>query len=292
MVTVLTWGFNFVAIKILYSEFPPAGLALLRYLGTALFLLAVCLIRKESLRTEKSDFWRVQFAGFLSTGLYLPLFMKGMEGTTPAEGAIVLATAPVFTYLLSCVVGQEKFAGGALIGSLVAFVGVVTVILGGQVAGHGSLSANLIVLLSSVVWAFSAVVTRPLVAKYGPLPTFTMGMPAALPTMLLYGGASLAHTNFARVDTLGWLMYVFVFAGSGGIGFVFFYRGIQQIGAGGATLYQYFVPPVAALSAWLVMGKTMVPLQLAGFVVVLTGVVLSGMARSRATVVLTPVPEP
>ena len=52
-------------------------------------------------------------------GAYQVFFMEGMRGTTSAEGAIVLATIPIFVFLLSCLFKQEKFSGSALVGTIV-----------------------------------------------------------------------------------------------------------------------------------------------------------------------------
>jgi drug/metabolite transporter (DMT)-like permease len=69
---------------------------------------------------------------------------------------------------------------------------------------------------------------------------------------------------------------------SGVIAFACFYAGLRQIGAGSATLYQYFVPPLAALFSWIIMKKPLGPLQFMGLAVVLTGVVLAPKAREAA----------
>jgi drug/metabolite transporter (DMT)-like permease len=280
-ITVLSWGFNFVALKVLYVEMPPSAASLLRWAVMFALLVGIARFRGERLRPEPGDFWKIQGVGFLALGFYIVLFMEGMRGTTPAEGAIVMATSPVFTYLLSCAVRQERFDGVALIGSLIAFTGVSIVILGGAADGHGSPVSNLIVLAGSAVWALSAVAMKPLLRRYAPTALLAMAMPGALPALLPYGIAASIALDYGAISPLAWGMFASVAVVSGVVGFICFYAGMREVGPSGASLYQYLIPPTAALFAWMVLGRALAPVQWAGFVVVLCGVATAGRARAR-----------
>lgn len=281
-ITSLSWGFNFVALKELYREMTPPAVALLRFVVMFTLLVLICLAKRERLIPKREDFWHIQGVGFVALGMYMVLFMEGMKGTTPAEGAIVLATSPIFTFLFTCILKQEKFSAPALAGSLIAFIGVVLVILGGSAAGHGSLEGNLTILVAALVWAGGAVMMKPLLSKYSPVAVLTMAMPGALPVLLPYALAATLATDFTRITPTGWFNFTTVAVMSGVVAFVCFYTGLRQIGASAAALYQYFVPPIAALTAWLVMGKALGPIQFVGLAVVLGGVAYAGQARARA----------
>lgn len=281
-ITSLSWGFNFVALKELYREMSPPAVSVVRFGVMFVLLVLICLAKRERLVPERKDAGRILAVGFVTMGIYMVLFMEGMKGTTPAEGAIVLATAPIFTFLFSCALKQERFSASALAGSLVAFVGVVLVILGGSAAGHGSVQGNLTILASSVVWATGAVMMKPLLSRYSPVAVLTMAMPGALPALLPYGLAATFATDFARISPTAWFNFSTVAVMSGVVAFVCFYTGLRQIGASAAVLYQYFVPPIAAFFAWVVMGKALGPIQFLGLAVVLGGVAYAGQARARA----------
>lgn len=281
-ITALSWGFNFVALKELYREMAPPVVSVVRYGVMFVLLVLICLVKRESLVPKREDFWRIQGVGFIAMGLYMILFMEGMKGTTPAEGAIVLATAPIFTFLFSCILKQERFSLSALVGSLIAFFGVILVILGGSAAGHGSLQGNFTILIAAIVWAGGAVMMKPLLNRYAPVAVLTMAMPGALPVLIPYGLAATLATDFTRITPMGWFNFSTVAVMSGVVAFVCFYTGLRQIGASAAVLYQYFVPPIAAFFAWVVMGKALGPIQFLGLAVVLGGVAYAGQARARA----------
>jgi drug/metabolite transporter (DMT)-like permease len=281
VVTVLSWGFNFVALKLLYDEMSPAAVAVVRFVMMYGLLLLVCRLRRESLRFPLRDAPAILTLGFVSMGVYMILFLEGMQTSAPAEGAIILASAPVFTGILAVFAGQERFSGRALLGGLIAFAGVVTVILAGQAQTQepGGMLGNAMIFVSAAVWAGSVVMMRPLLVRYSPTQLLTMSMPGALLVLLPYGLIPAITVDWSGISLVGWSLLVHVSALSGVIAFIGFYAGVRQIGGGGAMLYQFFVPPTAAMFGWLVMGKSLYPMQGAGLVVVVLGVYLSSRYR-------------
>lgn len=294
LLTVTAWGFNFVAMKRLYGEgvqpdpqMSASSVALLRYVGMWVLLVLVCKARGESLRYPPGHTLRFLWMGFLSMGLYMVLFLEGMRTSTAAEGAIILGTAPVLTALIAVAAGQERFVSKTLIGTLIAFAGVCVVVLAGaKHGGESRLIGNLLILTSALVWAYGSVFSRNLVSRYSPYSVLALSMPGALPLLVPYGLADSLALDYAafRADT--WFMFGWVVVAAGVIGFIGFFEGVRQIGAPAAMLYQYFVPPIAALSAFLVMGSALLPLQLVGLAVVLMGVATAQRARTRAALAL------
>ncbi len=278
-VTVLIWGLNFIALKLLYNEIEPPALALVRYVVMTVFLALLCLARRETLRYPPGEAGKILFGGFIGMGAYMVLFLEGMRGTTAAEGAIMLSTAPIFTILLSARLGQEHASAGAFVGSVIAFAGVGMVVLTGHSGGHGSLLGNGLVLISAAVWAFYVVLTRPILARHSPLRTLTLSMPGALVALLPWGLGPALDADLRSFSLQGWLLFAHVSLLAGSLAFVLFYEGVRKVGAGGATLYQFLVPPCAALFAWLLTGRALVPLQWVGMAVAVAGVAWASWSR-------------
>ncbi|HEY0868652.1 MAG TPA: DMT family transporter [Fimbriimonas sp.] len=283
-VTVLSWAFNFVALKSLYAQMTPPAVSLVRFAAMYLVLIAICAARREPLALPKEHRFRILLAGFISMGAYMVLFLEGMSSTSASEGAIVLATAPVFTFVMACAVKQERFSVAALAAAVVAFVGVALVILGGAGApsSGGSLKGNLIILASAAVWASSVVVMKPVLVDVSPLRMLTLSMPAGLLALIPYGGVAVVQTDYSAIDLRGWLMFGHVAILSGVVAFLCFYEGIRKVGASTATLYQFFVPPTTVFFAWLAFGEKIAPLQAVGLAVIIVGVASSYKARMAA----------
>lgn len=285
---MVLWGFNFVALKLLMKDdlVSPATAALARWFIMTAVLVVFCLVRKLPLRYPKGEAWRIHLQGFLAMGIYMVLFTVGMHTSGASEGAIILGCSPLFTLLLAVVFRQEKFRPSILFGTLLAFGGVSMVVLGSPDTHRGSpsLLGNLLIFISAIVWAFSAVVSKPITAKVDPFVLTTLAMPAGLIALLPFGWNDFVHTDWAHLPILNWTMLFYFSLGAGALGFMGFYTGVKQAGAAGAMLYQYFVSPLAALSSWLVLNKPLGAPQLLGLGVVIAGVWFANRARNRSAV--------
>ena len=278
---MLVWGFNFVAVKLLYLQMTPAALALVRFVPMYLLLLLFCRVRGERIQYTRESI-PVLWQGFLSLGVYMILFLEGMDRTSPAEGAIILASAPVFVAIMSVLAKQERFTPGAILGAAIAFVGTAIVIASGAQSKDGSLIGNLLVLSSAVVWAYSSVLSKPLVNKYSPLQSLTLSMPAALPILIPYGLQRSLEVPWSNLTTQTWLMFLHIVVGAGFIGFLGFYEGVKDRGPAAAMLYQFFVPIIAAVSAYLMLRQGLNWWQALGLGIVILGVVVATRARYLA----------
>jgi drug/metabolite transporter (DMT)-like permease len=218
-------------------------------------------------------------------GVYMVFFLEGMNRTGAAEGAIVLATAPIFTALLAVGARQEPFRLAVILWAVVAMGGVALVALGGDGASSASqpreerLLGDLLVLISALIWAWGAVLSKPLVGRHSPNTMLTVSMLGALPVLVPYGLLPMLSVNWTGLRPLTLGMLVYMALGAGVLGFIGFYAGVRQVGAPGAMLYQYCVSPLAAVFAYLVFGTSLAALQFVGFAGVVLGVSMAMRAR-------------
>lgn len=285
--TVLAWGYNFVALKLLYAEVSPAPAALMRHVLMYLILVAVChwWLSRENPELRKTNWlwggWRIAFFGVLSMGIYMILFLEAVNRTSAAEGAILIATAPLFTTLFAVIARQEAFSSRVLVGALVAFSGVAMVVFAGDEIRFDHLVGNGLMLASAIGWALGAVVSRPLVIKRPAIVVLTQSMPAALLILVPYALDASFATPWLSLSPTSYLAFAHFTILAGALGFVGFFYGVQKIGAPGAMYYQFCVAPVATLFAWIFLGDSLRPLQIVGMGVVLFGVILATAARKR-----------
>ena len=292
LVTIGFWGFNFVSLKLIDSTVvTPPALLVFRFFATWAILAFVVRAMGHSLRFPREHCIRILVSGALTMGAYMAFFLAGTPLTAPAEAAIVLATMPIFTWLFSIVAGQDRFAWLRLGGSLVAFGGVALVVLGGGGKLGGHLLGDAIVFFGGLFWCAGIVVARPVLADVAPLRFFALSMPGALPIVLAYGGLAALRTEWRAIDARSWINMAQLVVGSGVVATAAYYRGIADLGAAGATAYQFFVPPIAAGFAWLLLGQAMHGLQYVGIAVVVVGLMLP-LWFGRRTALVAPAIEP
>lgn len=278
---VLSWGLNFSVIKLAYRDFSAPAVALLRFLGMVPFLLlAVRLTGGSLVPKSRAMRTRLLWGGFLGSGAYMILFLEGMARTGAAQGAITLATAPIWISLFAVLLGQEESRWTLAIGSLLAFLGVAVVVLAGGNGAGGTILGTILVLASAVVWAVSVVVLRPALAETDAISALTIGFPMAGLVLIPYGARAVYETDWAAVTGVGWVSLAYLVIVAGVLAFAAYYRGIAVVGPARTSMTQFFIPPTAAFFAWVVLGQPLNIWQLVGLAIVVLGVII-GSRRPR-----------
>lgn len=282
---VITWGFNFVCVKIAFREWSPPALMLTRYLLQLLFFTGVLAAGGLSFKAPKKLWPRILLAGFLGNGIYMVLFMEAMHRMGSAQGAVTMATSPLFIALLSAFLGTDKLTKGWAIGTVLAFAGVILTNFEGLMA-PGATSSWLgfgLMLSAALVWAVAVIVIRPVIAELGSIRGMALSMPGALAALLPYGFSSLVKTNFAGFSINGWwtMAYLVIIAGS--IAFMLYFFAIEELGPARATVTQYLIPPTAAVFAWLTLGSDLTFYQIVGLSLALAGVFMAQQRKKEPT---------
>lgn len=277
LVTVGAWGFNFTALKVLYHEVPPPAVGLVRFVLMWIILALYAKSQGESLKYPAGKAFQLLSIGFLSMGVYMILFLEGLARTGAAEGAIILASAPVFTALFAVFFKQEVFQPKLLVGCFFAILGVGCVV---SAVGVGQTNVSSqehwtgvgLVFASAVVWALQAVHSRPLLQDMSSLRLLTISMPGALVILVPYGLLDSIKVPWTELSMQAYATFAHVTLLAGVAGFLGFYLGVRAIGPSRALLYQYFVPPLAVAFEALILKQLPTIAQFVGMVLIVGGV--------------------
>lgn len=272
---VIAWGLNFVSLKFALMEWPVHVLMLLRYFFMGVVMGGYAWAMKATYKPEKSELLRFWLTGFLSSGLYMVFFLEGMDRVGAAQGAVCLATSPIWVSIITVLMGQERGRWQLFVGSLLAYSGVAAVIFLGKGERHWTVLGLVLVLASALVWSISVVMMRPLLNGRPAVGVYMATYPGAVLILLPYALWKGIQFDYSKVTWVGWsgLAYLTVIAGFGA--FTAYYVGVREVGAPKASMIAYFVPLVAAVSAWAILGESMNGWQIVGILVVLLGVWLA-----------------
>ena len=120
---VVFGGLNTIAVKASVKELDPLWAAGARFLAAGLIFAALTMGRRRSFPRGRSLTGAMLYGalGFAAAfGLIYPALRHVQAGTA----AVVIALAPLATYVLALAHRQERFRPQALIGALVALGGV------------------------------------------------------------------------------------------------------------------------------------------------------------------------
>ena len=278
LIAVCLWGLAPVATRSLVSELAPLPLLTLRQLLAAGVLLpwAVPALRRIAAR----DLPRLIAAGLLGmVGYNLPVTV-GLQWLPASSAGLLLATEPVWVLVIGLVFLGERAGRRFLAGTGVALAGVA-VIAGPAAlsAGSGSraVAGAALILLATLAFGGYTVVLRPLSEKYGPVSaTAASSVAGAMPYLALVGAIWPP-----RLSQPAWAEVLFLALGSTVAGMLLWNRAIVRGGSTRISRLLYLEPVVSVLGAMVFLGERATAAVLAGGVLVIAGVLVTGDSAAR-----------
>jgi drug/metabolite transporter (DMT)-like permease len=275
---VLLWSASFIATKLAYQTFSPIQLGAVRTLIAVIIFWMIRFLTGENEKIEKEDRILVAASGFLGLTLYFTVENLGVSMTTASNAALIVASFPAVTLLFECFLYRSKPTLGKVSGILTALSGVAVLT---QVTIEGSPKSfigNMLLLVAGVVWAFYNFISRKLTGKYSAV-TLTYyqmlsGTILFLPFVLMEGG----EWKVPNAVSLGSLIYLSI--GCSFSAFMLYNLGLRKLTASVSVSLMNLVPVFGLILSVLILGETVILLQIFGGVVVVIGVVLSSVRQN------------
>ncbi|WP_226011374.1 DMT family transporter [Halomicrobium salinisoli] len=276
VVLAALFGVSFVAIKAGLAAIPPLLFAAIRFDVAAPFVLAYAAWRYDDwVPRDRSDLVSVAVGAVALVAANNGLLFLGQQTTTPATASVMYGLnpilAPAFAYLLL----DQRVDRLGFAGVLLGLVGVVIIVQPSPATlTDASTLGQLYVLGAAVVVALGSVLLRRFESTIGSVPMTAWAM--ALGAGLLHvasvaAGESLAPGAWSRTVLLS-ILSLGLF--STAMAYPIYFALIRRIGPVRTNLVAYLVPVVAALTGWVLLDEPVTLATVAGFVVVVAGVVL------------------
>ncbi|GBQ70197.1 hypothetical protein AA103196_2418 [Ameyamaea chiangmaiensis NBRC 103196] len=277
-VAIVSWASAYPLVRIALRDIPPVPLAAWRYAVAAVLAGLYLLVRRPPVPHGR-DLVRLAACGAVGIAAYNILFNCGEVSVSAGTASLIIAAAPLLAGLLAVVVLGERLSARGWAGSVLSFSGVA-LLAQGQAGGLRFGSGATLVAGAALCAALYMVAQKPLLGRYGALPTTAYTLIAGavfLSPALGQGARALAHappTTWAAVLTLG----IFPAAlGYAAWGFV-----IGHLGAARGMVLIYLLPPTTMVLAYGLTGETPTRATLVGGAIVMAGVVLATARRRRA----------
>ncbi|HET7876171.1 MAG TPA: DMT family transporter [Methylomirabilota bacterium] len=285
LMVVLTaiWGGSFTFVKLGLRDLPVFGSICLRFLLAAGILTVYCRWTGIPLwYTGRSARYLLASAAAFAWGQ--SLLYLGLNLTTAGRGSIFFNTQPFFTLLLlPLFIPEETFTARKLVGTVVAFSGVVLLFLEKLGGGSGwALLGDVLTLLATLGWSANNIITKRVAGQVHPTSLILWSSAGALPvmvalTLLLESRAPwrFTATAIASVLYLGGIAAAF--------SFVIFAWLIQHYSAIRVNAFVFLTPVFGVLIGWALLGETLSASQLAGALLVAAGIlIVNTEPRSRS----------
>lgn len=295
MLLACLWGPSFLFIKVAVEYFPPLTLALVRVAIGALFLLAVLRWQRKQLPRDRRVWQSLAVVAFAHNALPFVLFGWGEQYIDSALAAILNGTTPLFTIVLAhMLVKGDQLTPAKLIGALVGFTGLLVLTLPMFLDGvQGTTLGILAVMVASASYAFAMVYARnhlrglpPLIAPASQLMIATLYL---FPLAMIFNRPwQLPTPSTAAVASL----FALGILGTG-VAFVVYYRLMETAEPSYVAMVTYVIPVIGVLLGVLVLGESLTWFTVAGFALILLGVmIVNGLLANRLPARRPPLSEP
>lgn len=165
--TVAIWGTTFVSTKVLMlNGLSPAQIFTMR------FSIAYVLMLAFNHRRIFADSWmdeaKMMLLGITGGSLYFFSENEAMNFTTTTNTSLIVCSCPLFATLLVRLVYRDsaRFNLIQILGSLLAFMGMIIVVLNGRFVLHLSPVGDALAFTACMCWAIYSLMMKSVTGKY------------------------------------------------------------------------------------------------------------------------------
>lgn len=283
LLATIFWGVNVAVTKALIPDWMTAsGISAVRLIGGGcLFWLASVFL--HCARIEKGDWLRLILGGSVGLFAFIWLFVLSLRFGSAIDISIIMTLPPMFVILMGVLFEHRRPSLLEYLGIVVSFAGAVIVIIKGNGGPQGAnnLLGDGLAVLSCICYAFYLVILEKPSHKYRPVTLLRwVFLFAAIPALALTPGF-MEQPLFDHAPLAPWLEIIFILFCPTFFAYFLVQPAIKSIGSELASLYQYLLPVVAAITAVLMGLEKLQWAQIWAMLVIVAGMVLTNVGKKR-----------
>jgi drug/metabolite transporter (DMT)-like permease len=271
------WGASYLFIKVaLDDDIPPAVIVFVRTALAALVLLPLA-AQRGALGGLRENATPILVLAVVQMGGPLLLIAVGEQEISSSLTGILVATAPIFTFLLAFTLeGEERASGLSLAGVFIGIAGVALLLGIDAGGGTGALVGGLLVVLASLGYGIGAWFVKRRVR--GIQPVAMVGATATAAAVLMAPAAALSlPPHSPSLAATGSLLALGVLCT--GAAFVIFYSLVASDGPSKASLVGYIAPGFSIVYGVTLLDESFTLATAAGLVAITGGSWLAAEGR-------------
>ena len=281
----LFWAGNWIIGRGLHADIPPMAMTFFRW------LFAIVILAPFAWRHVKRDWpilrthWKfLVVLGAIGVGTHNSLAYLGLNYTTATNGVILNSFIPVMIVTMSWLFLREKLQPMQLVGVAISLAGVLTILSEGQLQtllGFRLNIGDIFIILSMAMWSVYTIMLRWRPRGLNVISFLwvvgIIGNTCVLPLWL--GERALGHFIAWSWTNLAALLAVALC--SSVLAYLFWNRGVEEVGANVAGLFVHLMPVFGIVLAWLFLNEELAPYHVMGIVLILSGIWLTSRYGRR-----------
>ena len=279
LAATLIWSGNFIVARIINESVPPVTLVVLRSV-VAIMALAPFVIRQiwADAHVIRKHFWYIGFTGFLGISVCQTVVYIAAGSSTTVNLTLIAICSPIFTMIFARIILKDALTFRRLLSLVIASVGVLYLVTGGEFSKLTSLSFNpgdVWMLAQASSFGLYSVLVQQRPVELNPIPflfsMFVFGMLLLTPWFIweVSAAESLVFTG----DNILAILYLGL--GPSVLAYMSWNKSVALIGPTRASMIYYCLPLFGALGGLYFLGEHLTAPHLISGVMILTGVMLS-----------------
>ena len=262
----LTWGASFLFIAIAIDHVATGVVPLARLAFGAGALACFPAARK---RIEKADLKKIALLGLVAMTIPFYLYPLAEQSVSSSITGMINGSIPITTVVAAAILTRNRPTSRRLTAVLIGFIGIAFISFGSVGDNKGaSVHGVLFLLVATLCYAFTSILSREMQMKYGTLPVLLWQEIFALIFTLPLGLPALANSSFS------WSALAALFVlGTFGTGLAYVLYGMLMVRAGAVrgVIGVFFTPIVATILGIVFRDESVTLLAVAGMCIVIVG---------------------
>lgn len=256
---------------------PPAGLVLLRVLGSAVVLATFARVRGRLTILDRQDFGKVALYATLGVAINQLLFIEGLSRTTAINAQVIATTIPAFTLGLGVLFGIDRLSWNRVAGIVLAAGGAVLLVGPDRIQFTPDTTiGNAMIAVNAIAYSLYLVLAKPILAKYDSLSVmawvFIFGTLGVLP----FGAISLARSGACTtMPASAWVGVAFIVLVPTVGSYLLNAWALKRSAPSVVATYVYVQPVLTGLLAVALQGESIDPRAVPSAVLIFAGVALT-----------------
>ena len=213
----------------------------------------------------------------LTLFLYMWAFNAGTNLVASGISGFIIASAPVFTLILSIIFLRERVRVSVLAGVFISFVGIA-IIAATQMADFSLNIGVLLLLAAAIVTSFFIIIQRKLLKLYTTLQVTAYPIIIGTIFMLIFLPNMISQTPSASLSAHLVVLYLGIFPAAIAY-FLWTYALSKAEKTVHITSFLYLSPFLASIMAFVWLGEVIPALAYVGGVIVIAGTVLTNLFK-------------
>ena len=258
------------------ASIPGPTMAFWRMLGSTVVWLVVMHVTHHRF-PSRTEFRRALIPG-IAFGINITLFFSAVTHTTVANAEFIVSLTPVLLVPIGIWRFGEQANAALLVLGATTLVGLALVLFGGHASGEASWLGNAMAFASMTFWCVYLVSSRMMRSSMDVITVMASVMPIATVTILPI--ATLTGDLFAVTwHSVPYILALIVLTGTAAHALIVFAQ--RMVPVASISIMQAAQPALAVGWSVLLLGATIVPLQVAGMMIIVASLVTMTVMRSR-----------